>query len=402
MKTGSIIFLLFAILLQTTGRTQTFAWKAKLQTVPQTGFYRIPLTLDWLWRVKADLSDVRIQNEQGVTVPFLVQQSRKENGTSFIDFPILRNTTDTTVTTIELDASQQQGTSRIDLVMGNTAVERRASLSGSNDRRQWFIIDESLQLTNGTGSISDRFVQSLQFPFVQYRYLKLQIKNRGTDPLPVIKAGLFVDTTTKAAPTLYLNPGTVYRQVDSSDGYSYIWVHNNFPYPIDKIFLQLSNATFYQRDVQVYKAEKEKSKEWITTTELRSGSEPAVWLPSVKTENFFIKIKNGDNPPLKVSLVNTFTRQQQLIAYLEKGKQYALVGGKSDATFPQYDLAHFRDRIPASLPALAYNDVLQNNGTPTATPTIKQWWIWPAIVLMLAILTVVTLRMVRETKGADV
>jgi hypothetical protein len=397
MKAGSAILLFFVFLvLQTPGHAQSFAWRAKLEAVPQTGFYRIPLSLDWLWRVKADLSDVRIQNGQGVAVPFLVQQHENADETLFINFPILHNTTDTSVTTIELDVSKKLGIGRIDLVMGNTAVERRASLSGSDDRRRWFIIDENLQLTNTTGSANGQFVQSLQFPFVQYRYLKLQIKNRGTDPLPVIKAGLFVDTAMKAVPDMYLNPGTVYRQVDSSNGYSYVWVHNQLSYPVNKIYLRLSGAKFYQRDVQVYQAEKGKAKALLTTIELHSGSEPIIWLPLVKAEDFFIAIKNGDNPPLQITSVTTFTQQQQLIAYLEKGKQYMLIGGNQEATFPQYDLSHFRDSIPASLPTIAHDQVLQNTAPLMAATAISQWWIWPAIVLMLLILTAVTLRMVRE------
>lgn len=235
MKAGSAIILLFVFLvLQTTGRAQSFTWKARLETVPQTGFHRIPLSLDWLWRVKSDLSDVRIQNGEGVAVPLIVQQPGNLEETMFLDFPILRNTTDSSVTTIELDVSKKRGTDRIDLVMGNTAVERQASLSGSNDRRQSFIIDENLQLANTAGCTSGRFVQTIQFSFVQYRYLKLQIRNKGTDPRQVIKAGLFVDTITKAVLDMYLNPGTVYRQTDSSECHSYVWVYNQLPYPVDK------------------------------------------------------------------------------------------------------------------------------------------------------------------------
>jgi hypothetical protein len=402
MKAGNRILLFFVfMLLQATGNAQAFAWKAKLEAVPQTGFYRIPLSQDWLWRVKADLSDVRIQGGQGVAVPFLVEPSKIDNSLSFIDFPVLGNTTDTAVTTLELDAGKHQGTSRIDLVMGNTAVERRASLSGSNDRRQWFIIDENLQLTNVSGNTSGQFVQSLQFPFVEYHYLKLQIRNKGTDPLPVIKAGLFVDTIVKAAPEMLLNSGTAYRQVDSSDGQSYVWVHCLLPYPVDKISLQLSGTKFYQRNVQVYKVENGKARALLIATELRSGSEASIWLPAMKAKDFLISIENGDNPPLQIASVNTFTRQHGLVAYLEKGKEYMLVGGNQNTSLPQYDLAYFRDSIPASLPVLAYDQVQQNTGPLIAATAISQWWIWPAIVLMVLILTAVTLRMVKEARKEE-
>jgi hypothetical protein len=397
-----LFFFAANLLLSVAGSAQSFAWKAGLEAVPQSGFYRMPLSPDWLWRLKTDLSDVRIHNEKGEAVPFLLQQQLNTQGKTFLDFQILRNTSDTAVSTLELDAGNRPGTGRIDLVMNNTAVERFASISGSDDRKQWFIIDERLKLTNAPGNRGGYFVQSLYFPFIRYRYLKLQVRNEGTDPLPVIKAGVYVDTTLRSLPEEYPNPGTTFRQSDSADSYSYVWIHNQLSYPVDKISLQLTGVRFYQREVQIFKVEAGKRMELLTSTELRSDRKPEVWLPSVKSPDLLVRIKNGDNPALKIASVTTFTRQQQLIAYLEKGKEYTLLGGNADASSPQYDITHFRDSIPAILPALTYQSIVENNKTQLAGVEGKQWWVWPAVISMLVCLTIVTLRMVREIKQNNV
>lgn len=399
MKAGRKFLVLLAYcFLAITGNGQSFAWKAGLEAVPQNGFYRIPLSPDWLWRLKTDLSDVRISNEKGEAAPFLLQQKQITQGSAFLDFPILNNTFDTAFSTLELDAVNSSGTRKIDLVMNNTAVERFALLSGSEDRKQWFIIDENLRLTNAPGNSGSYFVQSLNFPFIHYRYLKLQIRNEGTDPLPVIKAGVFVDTSLKSLPEMYLNPGTSFRQTDSVDGYSYIWIYNTLPYRVNKLSLELSSVRFYQREVEVYKAEPGKKKELLTITELRSDRAPDIWLPSVKSLDLVVRIKNGDNPSLKITSATTFALQQHLIAYLEKGKKYFLFGGNVNAPAPQYDIAYFRDSIPASLPVLSCSDISKNDMAQLSKVEGRQWWIWPAIIAMLAFLTIVTLRMMQDIK----
>jgi hypothetical protein len=398
MKNGRMFFFLAAgFLLSIAVIAQPFAWKAGLETVPQSGFYRVSLSPDWLWRLKTDLSDVRIHDEKGKAVPFLLQRQLNTQGKAFLNFPILHNTSDTAVSTLELDAANLPGTGRIDLVMNNTAVERFASISGSDDRKQWFIIDERVKLANAPSNNGGFFVQSLYFPFIRYRYMKLQIQNKGTYPLPLIKAGVYLDTTLRSLPEVYPNPGTTFWQSDSADGCSYLWIHNQLPYPVDKISFQFSGVRFYQREVQVYNLEAGK-KELLNATEIRSDKEPAIWLPSVKSQSLLVRIKNGDNPALKIASAITLTRQQQLIAYLEKGKEYVLLGGNANANSPQYDITHFRDSIPATLPALAYRAINENAKAQLADVEGKQRWIWPAIISMLVFLTIVTLRMVREIK----
>jgi hypothetical protein len=390
--------LLLVLLFCLQSHAQNFAWKSTLDNVPQSGFYNIPLSLDWLTHVKTDLSDIRIRDEKNKTVPFVVKSYAAAKNSSFINFPILKNITDSISTTLELEAREQQGTDHLCLVIGNHAVERSASLSGSDDKRQWFIIDENLALTNRTGSTEDRFIQCLSFPFIRYRYLKLTINNKRADPLPLLKAGIFRDTTIEKTPLLYVEPGTVFQQKDSSDGRSYISVRNPQPYPVDRISMQLSGPRFYKRSLSVYKIETEKPKELIASTEAHSGENVVIWLTGGKAQHFLIVIENGDNPPLQANAFNTQCRKQDLIAYLEKGEKYTLVGGNDSVGSPNYDLSFFRDSIPSQLATLEYGKVIANDAQIMTAPTNKNWWIWPAVILMVIVLTLLTYRLMADMK----
>lgn len=390
--------LLFVLIFHLQSRAQNFAWKSVLDTVPQTGFYSIPLSIDWLAHLKTDLSDIRIKDEKNKMVPFIVKSHPQEKKSSFINFPILSNTTDSVSTTLELDASEQQGTDHLCLVIGNHAVERFASLSGSNDKTHWFIIEEKLPLTNRTPFAEDRFAQWLSFPFIRYRYIKLVINNKGTDPLPLLKAGIYRDTSIKEYPSLYLLPGTSFKQKDSSDGRSYISVHNSQTYPVDKISMELAGPRFYKRALTIYRIQNEKRGELLASTDVRSREVPAIWLMGGKAQNFLMVIENGDNPPLQVHTVNMQCRRQALIAYLEKNEQYILVGGNDSANAPDYDLVLFRDSIPSQLPILEHGKMVANSQQEVAAATNKNWWIWPAVIAMVIVLTLLTYRLMNDMK----
>jgi hypothetical protein len=390
--------LLTVLLFHLHGEAQNFAWKSVLDTVPRSGFYSIPLSLDWLVHLKSDLSDIRIKDEKERAVPFVMKSYVFEKKSTFINYPILTNTTDSIATTLELDASQQQGTDHICLLIGNHAVERFASLSGSNDNKHWFIIDENLRLTNSTVFAEDRFIQQLSFPFVKYRYLKLLINNKGTDPLSLLKAGIYSDTTITKSPPIFFQSGTIFQQKDSTDGRSYVTVQNSPAYPVDRISMKLSGPKFYKRSLIVYTVEAGKAKDLLATTEVQSGEDPAIWLTAGKAQNFLLVIENGDNPPLEVNAVTTQCKKQELIAYLEKGENYTLVGGNDSVGSPNYDLNFFRDSIPSHLTTLEHGKVVSNNREVKPSAINKNWWIWPAVILMVIVLALLTYRLMGDMK----
>src|SRR5688500_17348671 len=121
---------------------QQFSHQSTLDSVPRSGFYKISLPLNWTRVLKEDLSDLRIVDKEGKHVPYIIHQNPFAPGPDFLEFPVLSNRTDSTHTILELDATAKHGIDHLSLVMSNHSVERFTSLSGSDNRKQWFIIDE--------------------------------------------------------------------------------------------------------------------------------------------------------------------------------------------------------------------------------------------------------------------
>ena len=94
----------------------------------------------------------------------------------------------------------------------------------------------------------------------------------------------------------------------------------------------------------------------------------------------------------------TQCKKQELVAYLEKGENYALVGGNDSVGSPNYDLNFFRDSIPSHLATLEYGEVVANNREVKSSATNKNWWIWPAVILMVIVLALLTYRLMGDMK----
>jgi hypothetical protein len=87
----------------------------------------------------------------------------------------------------------------------------------------------------------------------------------------------------------------------------------------------------------------------------------------------------------------------EIIAYLEKGKKYLLLGGDSMMKSPDYELRHFKDSIPAVSPILNIGPVEAIN-TMQKQVEGKSSWLWPSIIVMVLVLGVLTLKLLREMK----
>ncbi|MEI6947157.1 hypothetical protein V9K67_08175 [Paraflavisolibacter sp. H34] len=385
---------------------QDFRVQAPLEPVPSPGFYRIPLQPALTAYARADLSDVRISEGGKTQVPYLLRRSTAAPaGTALTPFPVLRNSlTDSGQTVLELAVQGVEGTDRLALLIANTAAARYTALSGSHDRRRWYTIDDHILLRPAGDDRNGSVVQSIFFPFSRYPYLRLRMENGRADPLNILQAGVYRDTAAQP-PSLYVaNPAPTFRQTDSSDGFSYITIRSPEPYLVDRLELQLGGPPFYSRPAMLFDSVSgpggRRSALLLTSFDLTSGRPAAVDLGSLKTTALLLKVDNGDNPPLKVTRVQTGQLQRSLVAYLQPGKTYYLQAGNEKAAAPRYDLAQFADSIPPSLHSLTYGPLTVNGkDRPEAQRQAEGRWLWPAVLLMVGVLGFLTYRLTGEVAG---
>jgi hypothetical protein len=405
MKKKWINLLLFSLItVCCNAQTAGYTFYCKLDTVKASGFYNIEFTPKINAHLKTDYSDLRIVNEAAKWIPHILHAPAYERTTHDIardlKFSITENSKANTGILIE---SSQKISSSIGLIITNTAAERFCTLSGSDDKKNWFAINDSILLNPAAAENKAENMFSINFPQTNYRFYKIVIHNVGKDPFN-IKAVVEYSGTQITNPLYKLkeNPAAAIQQKDSGK-ISYIKITRQQPFQFNNISLQLSGVKYYTRNVDLYLPYAANSSfsnpgQLLTSFTLSNNSTLRYNVPLTKASVFYLLISNEDNLPLAVSEVKTAVSSHYITAYLEKDSNYRLIMDNADAVIPDYDLSKLNSKIPDSNAVLGFGKITalaENN--PVETPVKNNTWIiWSAIAAALLILLFFTYRMFKE------
>lgn len=399
--------LLLLLLVTTVAKSQSFRHKAGLDTIPATGFYRISLDTALTYYLKTDFSDLRIADEKGHYIPYVIERNKTLNQiTDWQALDITENIiTDSGNSLLVLKNNLKDSLTYIRLVLKNAAVSRMASLSGSDDNKHWYIIDNQLQIAHYPGSNTNEMIQELLIPKSSYAFFKLEIANNRNDPYQVLSAGyLKKNQVSQLAPEL-INPMPLAKQTNSNNQ-SIIQLQWNQPMHHDRFLFQVTGSKFFERELLICKAKIDSipgSGPGDILGHFKLVSGPArhiLSLPRIKASQLYFIIQNGDNPPLNITDLQTRQERISIITYLEKAGKYQLVMDDPSASMPVYDLENFRDSLPQDLPTLAITQPVSNIETATiAKPEEKtKAWLWPVIFAVLLLLGGLSYRLLKDMK----
>ena len=74
IRRNRISFLVILLFVTLTENAQQFSYTAALPVITEPGFYRIPLSSELLSKSKTDQSDLRIIDNEGRQVPFILRK----------------------------------------------------------------------------------------------------------------------------------------------------------------------------------------------------------------------------------------------------------------------------------------------------------------------------------------
>ena len=393
------------IFLCASAQTESYKFYSRLDSVQASGFYKVALTPELNAHLKTDYSDIRIINSSNKWIPHMLRNPAGESSDTqlWIDFKFTKTENTRLNTTLEIE-NKRTLISNINLVIRNTAAERFCTLSGSDDRVNWFIINDSILLNPVPAETRSENTFQINFPSSSYKFFKLIIHNNNKDPFDIKRV---VQITSAAAMLhaenkLIKNPAPRIEQKDSGK-ISYIKITQQQPYQFDNISLQLSGVKYYSRKVNLY----------IPYSDNNSFSNPGQLLKSFTASNnstlsfnvpltkclvFYLLINNEDNLPITVQVVKTAISNRYITAYLEAGNNYKLIMDNEAAIMPDYDLLKLNSKIPDSIASLQVGKITaftENQPAPTAAKNNK-WILWLAIATALAILLFFTYKMLAE------
>jgi len=397
-KAGLLLLLIFGAALKSSAQ-KNFKYSAAVQKVSSAGFYKISLQPGLVAKGRADLSDIRLVDAKGNFVPYITAGNLPEvQKMEFTAFPQVNETANAdTGTTFVVQNNTQIAVSTLWVRLKNTAVKRTVNLSGSDDLKKWFAIEEDIPLQQAVLSTGGTYLQSLTFPASSYHYLKLLVNDKHKAPVKFLEAGIFRELS--ASNLFFPVPRASIVKKDSNN-VTWLIIRLNDEYLVNKVHLAIGGPKYYKRDVSVFQIDRTGA-QLAGSSELNSNKAADIFL-SAKTKQLQLQIANGDNLPSEIGDVKLFQGDEFIITYLESSAGYKLVTGNQNVAAPDYDLKFFSDSIPANIPVISHGPVAKNElfaAQIKPAGSDHSTIIWISLIGALLILSFSTLKMVKEVKN---
>lgn len=388
---------------------QEFVATGKLETPARDGFYKILLSPQEAPYLNLRVTNVRVLDSRNSEVPYILQEEQPLYvQEQFKEYEIIeKKQVANSLTSIVLHNPTQEPIDNISLLIKNAEVSKTARLSGSDDRAAWFAVKENFPLgyINGTRSVNE--LRAIEFPRTNYRYYLLEISDSTSSPINVLKAGYYDATSSRGMYSEITESFTLTTETKSRK--TFITIRFQGAQLVDKLELSLKGTPFFQRTGKIttattrnVKKRVEQFDENIATFIVRSGQTAVTDLDGIKTDNMTLVIENGDNPVLSIEDIKIYQLNRYLVTWLKKGETYTVGFGAENLSHPEYDLAYFRDSIPANPQILKISEVEVAKAVPVADSGLfnNKTIAWIAIVLVILLLGIMSFRLVRETNAS--
>ena len=231
----------------------TYPYKADIAKIDSSGVYKIALIPEFLSKsTSKGLYDVRIADEKGNFIAYTIISNLSDKAKPvFVDFPEVKQSPNSdTVTYFIAENKNKVKVNQLWLKLRNTAVNRLADISGSDDLQHWFAIKENIQLQDaGTNDDAD-YEQMLSFPTSDYRYFKIRIGNKNKDFVKITRSGIYLDNITGNAQYVQLPPVKLTSKTANKQTSYYIDLNGN--YIVNSLKIDISSPKYYNRHIAIY------------------------------------------------------------------------------------------------------------------------------------------------------
>lgn len=387
------------------GAAQDLRWEAPIPPVPKAGLYRIVLSPEFVGSSQMELEDVRLVDSTGQEVPYVLDAAwRYKTKGEFHDFAITRNEVVGKRTLLELDRPDAGIlVDHISLRLRNAEVVKPVEITGSDDGKYWYVIkNDHLRLVHGIQLAN--LTQEITLPPTDYRHYRITLNDSLTAPVRVLGVQWFSQARSYGSYTPAL---PVHWTQHDSAGTTRIHIPAMFPHPIDRVEFAVSDTQAYHRSCGMVAwrtttagrgARKHTSRTAETLASFAIGSDDGLTidLPGVRAKSFDLVFDNGDDQPLHFTSVRFLQLERTLMASLQPGMRYTLITGTEGATAPQYDMEHFRDKLPSALGTLVCGP-LKMRPIPAHSTAFapSRWWVWALIIALILGIGTMAFRMLR-------
>jgi hypothetical protein len=392
---------------------QTYVAEAELAPVDKEGFYNISLTPDKSQYLNSSFTNIRILDDNNKEVPYLLRADVPHMVTEvFREYSkIEKKQTKNCCTTVVLHNPDQRLSNNVRLVIKNADVTKEAMLLGSDDKVNWFALNQHLILTPASNKKETSEIKIVNFPLSNYQYYSLQIDDSTSAPLNIVTAGYF-EVQREEGKYAEVSHKEITRTDSVKEKTTYLHVRFNGSQTIDKCELTMKGAPFFLRKAMVHVpktrslkgGKTEKYYYPIQEIEITSKRPATIELLALKVNELLITVDNEDNPSLEVDSFKAYQLKRHLTAWLNAGTKYIVRVGPPELGAPVYDISFFKGSVPDNpaeiqMGAMIFYTVEQPASTNTIFTT--KAYIWAAVIAVIVILGFMSVRLLHESGSAD-
>src|SRR4051812_39086617 len=212
MKRAALFILLCLTVLLSAA--QSYQWRASIDSVPADGFYRIALNPSVSTHLHPGFYDLRILSGNK-EVPYILQKEEPAKRTVlFKEYEITSKELHAgAISYITLRNSAKNSIDNIQLVVRNSDVAKSIKLTGSDEQIEWFTIKDNYDFYSVFSTKETSEITILNFPLSNYEYYRLEINDKKSKPINIIKAGYYDYNSEKGKYTVL--PPPLISQADS-------------------------------------------------------------------------------------------------------------------------------------------------------------------------------------------
>lgn len=398
-----------AFILAVNGLLAQHKTTAKIEVVKESGLHKMILPAEIRSFSKEELGDFRIVDNKGTEVPYYIIQGNNETASSsFSEFKVIsKNVVPKKKTTIIFE-NPQASIAEIVLSITNSDVTKPYSISGSNDQKEWFGLINNSRLYELENSEDTSVFKTIPLPLSSYRYIKIDLDDRKTLPINILKIGFFTNKVNTPSVTEIVAKSTRILQIPAEKK-TRIYIDFDYPQIVNQIRFKVSNPNLFQRNARIYVNKKRPAQhkavayqEILTNFELNSNHENSFTIPQLFEKRFFIEIENQDNQPLTLVEIQFFQHPISVIADLKAHEKYSIQTGNPKLHSPEYDLENFKNSIDSNLPEVKIYDIThavsQKTNAQDKSFWQQAWFMWLCIGLGGMAIAFFTANLVKDMK----
>ncbi len=410
------INLFIAILFSSTcfSQIEGYTFKRQLNKVEKEGYYAISISPEVGGHCKSSLQEIRLFNikESDTTeVPYLFEWMGSTITEASIPFELINDTYNEKCCSYEtLKFPKKQTINQIKLNVSDSNFDKSLKIEGSNDNKQWFTIKEHLRIVRFRNSNEDYSYTTLNFQNTEYSYFRIKFDDDGSQRISVTDAYAYENQLVQGKYDELIIQGK--KQIENKkDKTSEIIIDFPFSYLVNYITIKSKTKNDFYRNINVYRLEgtyktpKGEIENWqmINSSIFSSMEDNVINCGNYNTKKLKIEIINYDNEPIEIGEVKAFSEQCRLVANLPVSDNIYLAYGKENGNPPNYDLVHFKDKIPKELSNVDYGDEqVKIISIKQPEQLIKsKIWLWVVMGVVLVIIGYFALSMLKKEQGGD-